>query len=340
MSSWTRKHRPDKFEDVIGQVLAKKILTAVVKKTDRASRSLILHGPWGTGKTTLARIFGKALSCENFKKLGRICDECDHCKNFDKVSSRYIEYDSSMVGNVQQVKDLKPVFEQWTDHFRVIVFDEAHLISRAAQSALLKVVEEGPENTFFVFVTTEFDKVLRTIISRSTPVELFKVDQGTVVGHLQGLWDIEMPDTEVEKDILEKVAFKANGHVRDAVMLLGDYALTMDEAILNVPINDIAKFFYFMAQGKDEIALKQVDTLMKYPLIQIKRGINFVIMRMMKEYVLREGGDYKRITDITKDKTIKLFKLVSDLWVQGVYEDKYLTYSFFLTVLRLFGGKK
>lgn len=335
MAELTKKYRPKCFSEVIGQPLATKILKEVVKDAENTPKSLILSGEYGTGKTSLARIFSRALSCEKFKDIGKICFKCEGCLKWGDVSNRYIEYDSSMVGNVQQIKELRPLFEMYTDYYRVITLDEAQLISRQAQAALLKVLEEGNPKTFFVLCSTDPQAILKTIHSRSTPVDFYSVDQNVMSDYLIDVYKKEKNE-DLSKQVSDKIAFKADGHVRDGIKLLELYMLNKDEEILNIPLNAIALFFIFLGEGKKEEAEKQISKIIKYPLVQIQRTLNYVIMKSVECHVMKQDNIYKNITDLFKDNIINIFKLISELWVQGVFKEKNLTISFFYTILRMY----
>lgn len=332
------KYRPQRFSEVIGQPMAVRLLKAVAKEPDRAQRSIILSGAWGTGKTTLARIFGRALVCHNFHKTGDVCLACAGCREWDSVTSRYIEYDSSMVGNVNQIREMKPVFELVTDHYRVIVLDEAHLISRAAQSSMLKVIEEGNPTTFFMMCSTDPALILNTIHSRSLPVEFHKVDAGTIVEHLQKIADSE--NFKVEKEVLERIAFKSDGHVRDAVVLFQGFMLDGDSEILNLPIDAIMAFFVALRTDTAVNAAAYTRAIMKYPLHTVQRSLNYVMLQIMACSTLGVQNKYTEVAALYKNDIYALFKLISDNWVQGVFTDRYLTSAFFLSLVKLFRGQE
>lgn len=337
MGVLTRKYRPKVFEEVVGQDLAVKILKAVAKNPSKSATCLILSGPWGTGKTTLARIFGRALSCETFNSTGKICLKCKGCMNWDKLNNRYIEYDSSLVGNVSQVRELKPVFEMVTDFYRVIVLDEAHLISRQAQSSLLKVIEEGPEKTFFVLCSTDPEMILDTIHSRSLPVDLYKVTNQVIIEHLSDIYKKETGGDDVDNRVLDRIAFKCDGHVRDAVMLLEGYMVSNDESVLDLPIDDIVLYFDELSKGNKQNAVVLVSKgIMRHPVHQIQKSLNYVILQLVASYVRKAGNNYLEISNRLGLRTFDIFKMASDSWAQGVFKDKYLTASFFLTLVEKF----
>lgn len=337
----TTKYRPPTFDDVIGQPHAVKMLKAIAKNPKSAPKSIVLHGEWGTGKTSNARIFARAMACEKFPQTGKVCGKCYGCRNAENPAARrYYEYDSAQVGNVQQVKDLKPVFEMMTDHYRVIVLDEAHLISKAAQSALLKQVEEGNNKTFFLFVSTDYDKILKTIHSRSIPVEFFKVKEEVMVTHLRGIAEKES-DEKIHESILEKIAFKADGHVRDAVMLLNQYLIEPDEELLDVPIHGLIRFFDSLSKGDKERTLAAVSQVMKFPMYQVRKSMYFVVHKMVEAHVLRlEESEYTDIVKVYGSGVMNIFKMVTEVWAENVFEDKHLAYSFMLTLMKMFFNNK
>lgn len=337
MAVLTRTYRPKVFEEVIGQTLAVKILRAVAKNPEKSPKSLVLSGPWGTGKTTLARVFGRALSCDNFSRTGKICLTCEGCRRWDDVSNKYIEYDSSMIGSVSQIRELRPVFEMSTDFYRVIVLDECHLVSRQAQSALLKVIEEGPLKTFFILCSTDPEMILDTIHSRSLPVDFYKVDNALIVEYLQEIVKKEGSEP-LDKDLLDKIAFKSDGHVRDAVMLLEGYLVSGETDILNLPLDDITEFFVEVGQGRLMEAVSRVQKrIMKYPVHQVHRSLNYVVLQLVATESMGLKNKYTQAVVSLRGRSFDVFKTVSDNWAQGVFDDKYLTAAFFLTLVRLFG---
>lgn len=172
----TQEYRPKTFRDIEGQALPKKILKAIVKNPKDAPRSLIFHGKYGTGKSSMARVFARALNCE--KPGVEICMSCTVCEEDIEISPYYREYDSAVMGSKSKLENIKDEFHYSVSNgWRVINLEEIQVSSKKAQSVLLRTLEEITSDTFVVFCTTELDKVLDTIRSRSLEIEFKGVDK-------------------------------------------------------------------------------------------------------------------------------------------------------------------
>lgn len=230
----TLEQRPQTFADMAGQDLVKKSLLHICKDPENAPKTLLLCGPYGSGKTTAARIFARALNCQNPLPNGDACGVCAQCKSDIQDSMFYSEYDAAIVGNVEAVKELRNSFYfGYSKGYKVIVLDEVHLVSKQAQGALLKVFEEPEPNVFFLLCTTDPDKLLPTIVSRSFELRYDTVGKDDMVNHLRKVINnsdkkLDLPEDVINKN-LDLIFDRSHGHMRNAMMLLDSMFLLKED---------------------------------------------------------------------------------------------------------------
>ena len=214
--AWTSKYRPTKFSDVVGQKPVRAVLTAMVRK-DQIPSGMLFSGPYGSGKTSTARILAAALNCEREDKP---CGECASCTEvFAGTSLDVIEIDAASNGGVLEIRKLTEFLSYSTSgRYRVVLLDEVQSMSRTAYDALLKTLEEPPPNTVFVLLTTEPARVAKTILSRLTTFQFDKITTGDIEGQLRKIVLAEA--VVVSDEILRLIAHSAQGSLRDAVKKL------------------------------------------------------------------------------------------------------------------------
>lgn len=228
--------RPKTFNEMAGQDLVKKSLMRICKDPANAPHTLLLEGAFGTGKTTAARIFAKALNCPN-KANGDCCnrEDCPVCGKDIQNSIFYAEYDSAVMGNVDAIRDLRNSFYFGYDKgYKVIVIDEVHLVSKQAQGALLKIFEEPEPNIFFVLCTTDPEKLLPTIVSRSLELRMNTISRDQMFPFLQKVVKANEDRCSglSEEDIntsLNLICERSHGHMRNAMMLLDSLFLLKED---------------------------------------------------------------------------------------------------------------
>ena len=251
----TQEFRPKTFKDVAGQKQVVSMLKCIAKNPKSSPKTIILQGEFGTGKTTNARILARALNCPNAVN-GEPCGNCSVCNSDLDISPFYTEYDSAVVGGVDQIRALRETFYYNSDNgYRIIVFDECHLISQAAQAALLKVFEETTGNLFFVLCTTDADKLLPTIRSRSLELRLNLISDEDLLNNLKGI--CEKKGMQVPEEALKLMVRRSLGHARNAQMLLDQYFLLGDEfqSFVKTSQDEFGKLFC-LAKTKTLIAQK------------------------------------------------------------------------------------
>ena len=214
-----RKWRPKHFEDVVGQEHVTRTLKNAIE-VNRVAHAYLFIGPRGIGKTSLARIFAKALNCEK-GPTPHPCCECSMCKEITAGNSMdVLEIDGASNNGVEQVRDLRDQvqFAPTRGQFKIFIIDEVHMLSTAAFNALLKTLEEPPPHVKFIFATTEGDKVLPTIISRCQRFDLRRIQTPLIVERLRTICDYER--ITIDDDALLAVARGAEGGMRDALSSL------------------------------------------------------------------------------------------------------------------------
>lgn len=216
------EERPMEFSSVKGQDKVVRVLSNdLVNHSPK--QAYLFVGVRGTGKTSVARIFAQAVNCRNPKPDGSPCGECDCCKEIRSGSFiDVVELDAASNNSVDDIRNmLEQVMYKPLHSKKVFILDECHMLSNAASNALLKVLEEPPQDVIFILCTTEFQKVLPTIISRCSRCEFERIPLAVLVEHMETICNKH--SIPFEKNGLELIAKAANGGMRDALSILDNF---------------------------------------------------------------------------------------------------------------------
>lgn len=216
-----RKYRPQKFSEFVGQEHIVKTLTNAISM-GMISHAYLFSGPRGTGKTTLARIFAKAVNCQN-RKEGEYepCNQCSSCVEImEGRSMDLIEIDAASHRGIDEVRELRDGirFVPTKSKYKVYIIDEAHQITKDAANALLKTLEEPPPFAIFILATTEVHKMIPTILSRCQRFDFKKLTLQEILKKLEFICQKE--NIKIEKQALELIALNSEGSMRDAEGIL------------------------------------------------------------------------------------------------------------------------
>ena len=244
-----RKYRPLTFDAVVGQAALTTTLKNAVK-SGKLAHAYLFCGPRGVGKTTCARIFAKAINCQNPTEDGEACNACESCQSFNEQRSLNIfELDAASNNSVEHIKTLmeQTRIPPQLGRYKVFIIDEVHMLSTAAFNAFLKTLEEPPAHVIFILATTEKHKILPTILSRCQIYDFERMTIRNTVDHLMHV--AEQEGITYEKEALDVIAEKADGGMRDALSIFDQAAsfcqgnITYEKVIEDLNVLDSKNYF-------------------------------------------------------------------------------------------------
>ena len=251
-----RKYRPQRFADVVGQEHVTTTLANAIR-LGRIAHGYLFCGPRGTGKTTLARIFAKALNCTGGPSV-EFDDADPRVKEITEGRSLdVLEIDGASNNGVDQVRELRDTakFAPASGKYKIYIIDEVHMLSTAAFNALLKTLEEPPPHVKFLFATTDPEKVLPTILSRCQRFDLRRIPAALIVKHLA--WIAEQEKVSIDPDALLAIARGADGGMRDAESTLDQLISFCGDRIVE---SDVLSMFGLAARAQ---LMQLVDALLE-----------------------------------------------------------------------------
>ncbi len=242
-----RKYRPNDFSNIIGQDYMISILKNAIQN-NKISHAYIFSGPRGTGKTSTAKVFAKAINCEH-PTIDGPCNECESCKHF-KENADIIEIDAASNNGVDEIREiinnikLAPAYSK----YKVYIIDEVHMLSTSAFNALLLTLEEPPKHVVFILATTNIEAVPITILSRCQRFDFHKISLQDILKRLK--YVVSKEEIKIDDDALEEIAYISDGGMRDALSILDQ----LSSKTATITIKDVIEHF-------GSVSKKQINDL-------------------------------------------------------------------------------
>lgn len=312
-----RTYRPQTFEEVAGQKHIVKTLKNALA-TNKIAHAYLFCGPRGTGKTTMAKLFAKALNCQ--EGIGHICNKCSDCVEITNGSHPdVIEIDAASNNGVEQVRDLidKVNYLPIEGKYKVYIIDEVHMMTTSAFNALLKTIEEPPAHVIFILATTEPHNILPTILSRCQRYDFTKVSDADIEERIVEI--LEKEGIEYDKDAVRAIIALADGGVRDALSIL-DQVLAFSGNTLNVDDvyslfglaskEDKISFIKFIANGDVTRALARINAFAEGG-VDLKR-LTAELLEILKDVlILKKTKSEDELTTLSEEEAEDLSAALS-----------------------------
>ena len=316
-----RKWRPRTFDSVIGQESITDTLKNAIKR-GKVSHAFLFAGPRGTGKTSCAKIFAKALNCTNLQD-GEPCNECANCIAADKGSMPDImEIDAASNNGVDEIREIRDKVKHAPTEgkYKVYIIDEVHMLSMGAFNALLKTLEEPPEHVVFILATTELQKVPATIISRTQRYNFKRISKDDLEKRMKYILDQE--NIKYEDKALAVIAQVADGGMRDALSIL-DQLLSYEKESVNyqdaleitgfAAKENIEKILLALLEQNPESALKLAQTELAQG-ASSKNILDELIEMATKSLMLIKAGDDNQSTFLSEDFVQKIKDIPTNIF--------------------------
>ncbi len=313
-----RKYRPTGFNDVIGQDHIVKTLINQIK-TGRLGHAYLFTGTRGTGKTSLAKIFAKAINCEN-PVNGSPCGKCSACLSLSDPSNiDVLEIDAASNNGVNEIRDLREnvQYPPVSCRYKVYIIDEVHMLSGPAFNALLKTLEEPPKHAVFILATTEVHKIPATILSRCMRFDFKLISTEKIAEHIANIYDKQ--GKEYEKEAVFAIAKAGEGSIRDALSIADTALSYSDKKLTYEQVNEILgstngevleSFIQSVLNGNSGEVLQTIDRLasMGKSMSVLNKDVNGVLRNLL---IIKTCNTAKEILGLPEAKFNRL-KEISD----------------------------
>lgn len=314
-----RKYRPSKFNEVIGQNAIVKTLASSIVNNSR-THAYIFAGNKGSGKTTVAKIFSKAINCLNSNN-GDACNECSNCKAIDEASTTdFVELDAASNNGVEEIRNIINLTNYLPNKlkYKVYIIDEAHMLTTNAWNALLKTIEEPPSYVVFIFATTEYHKIPATIISRCQRFDFLKLQVNDLINLINKICEKE--NIKIDSDAIPIIARMADGAARDALSIVDQVSNYSGN---NIKCDDIYEIFGLTSIDSkidflNEILAKNSNKVIDIYKSLFEKGINLTIFVsdlldiLMDKLIYIKTNDNNLLSIISKEQLEKINNLVND----------------------------
>ena len=291
-----RKYRPQVFSDIVGQETVTTILKNQIK-SNKISHAYIFSGCRGTGKTSAAKVFARAINCLN-PVGGEPCNECEICKKIlDGTTTDVVEMDAASNNSVENIRQIRQevVYSTVDAKYRVYIIDEAHMLTTSAFNALLKTLEEPPENVVFILATTEQHKIPVTILSRCLKFEFNKLSKENISSRLK--YVLEQEKIKYEDEAIDYISYLADGALRDALSILDRCKNEYTDVL---KYQDVLK----IVGGIDKKVINEISENI------IKENLDEVLKKL--DEITSQGKDIKRLVSSINEKMLEILINTSD----------------------------